>query len=75
MVYILLKAGANPKITNKAGVSSLASISYYFHPRPTTIALLKQAPESEKTSLLVKAREILTFSRNTVPPPYLQRVL
>ena len=45
-------------------------------PIHATIALFEQAPDAEKTSLLVKARRLVTASRNTVVPSYLQsRVL
>jgi hypothetical protein len=38
----------------------------------TTIGLLEQAPDADKTSLLVKARLALTAASSTVAPSFLQ---
>ena len=44
-----------------------------FYPSPrTTIALLEQAPDADKTSLLVKARLALTAASSAVAPSSLQ---
>ena len=73
MLHLLLQAGANPAVTNNDGETPLAVRRHRYPSRHAAIALLEQAPDAEMTSLLVKARRLVTVSRNTVAPFYLQR--
>jgi hypothetical protein len=73
IVHLLLQAGANPAVTNNDGETPLAVRRHHYTSRNAAIALLEQAPDAETTSLLVKARRLVTVSRNTVAPFYLQR--
>ena len=72
-VHILLQAGANPTIAIYSGQTVLTYLRQR-HPNPNvTIALLEQAPDAEKASLLVKARRLaVAANSNAVAPSYLQ---
>ena len=76
IIHLLLQAGANPAVTNNAGEMPLVSFRKYNPTHHTTIALLEQAPDAEKTSLLVKARlagaATAATAGNTVVPSCLQ---
>ena len=68
-VRLLLRAGANPNITDKNGLTQK------YHPNcHTAITLLQQAlAEAEKAALLVKARRLAVAAAiNTVAPSCLQ---
>lgn len=77
MVRLLLQAGANPKIANRQGHTPLDLTrrrTPYCH--AAIARLFEETPETEKTSLLVKARRLVAVSRNHTAPAYLQnRVL
>lgn len=72
LVHHLLQAGANPAITNDREETPLALLRRKNLSHRTSIALFDQVPEAEKASLLVKARHLVTISRNTEAPSYLQ---
>jgi len=76
IVRLLLQAGANPAPPSDDGKTSLDLLRQNRPSHHSTIALLEQAPEAEKASLLVKARRIaVTASTATTPalaPSYLQ---
>lgn len=71
----LLQAGGNPGLTNNAGETPLAYLQNH-NQNPshhTTIALLEQISDAEKTSFLVKARRLaVATASNTVAPSCLQ---
>ena len=70
---LLLQAGANPALTNNNGLVPLVFLRQRHPSYHAAIALLEHAPDAETTSLLVKAGRLVTVSRNTVAPSYLQR--
>ena len=76
IIRLLLKAGANPIITNRDGQTPLAYLRQKNRKCYTTITLLEVAEEALKYSLLVKARRLLVASpTDTAAPSYLRRRL
>ena len=72
IILLLLQAGGNPAITNNRGETPTTLIRHHHPTRLITIALLEQVPDTEKTSLLVKARLAVaataaTASNTTLP--------
>jgi len=72
MIRHLLQAGANPFLTNKQGLTPLALLQQQWPSYRGAIALLGQAPEAEKASLLVKARRLFVTSTSNAAPSCLQ---
>ena len=72
LIHILLQAGGNPGLTNKAGKTPWAYLQNQNPSYHTTIALLEQIADAEKTSFLVKARlaiaATVATANNTVVP-------
>ena len=74
MARLLLQAGANPLVTDNEGLPLLAFLQKRYPSHQTTIALLHQAiAEADRTSLLIKARRLVTLATSTrATPSYLQ---
>jgi hypothetical protein len=74
LVHLLLQAGCDPSVTNNRGQTVMAFLRTFLHTTDSTlnaaVALIKQAPEAEKTSFLVKARRLAVAA--TSPPSCLQ---
>jgi hypothetical protein len=79
IVHLLLRAGANPFLTEKNGKTPVACLRMLpsNHATISLAALLAQAPNAEKASLLVKARRlVIAATSSVVMPSYLrERVL
>ena len=84
IIHLLLQAGANPALRCKKGFTPLDTLRSgktsgfggSGGDLRASIALLEQAPAAEKTSILVKARQLVAMSRNAEAPSYLRgRVL
>jgi len=72
-IHSLLQAGANPTLPCKNGQLALAWGRQHRPSRHAVIALLEQAPDAEKASLLVKARRLaVAANSNAVAPSCLQ---
>ena len=69
---LLLQANADPNVTNNEGLAPLAFLRAHYPNRHDIIALLERAPDSEKASLLVKARLVVAAAISTVAPSCLQ---
>ena len=72
MVHHLLQAGANPFLTNKHGLTPLSLLQQRWPSYRGAIALLEQAPDAQKASVLVKARRLFVISTSNAAPFYLQ---
>jgi ankyrin repeat protein len=70
IIHLLLHAGANPTITNNRGETPLTLLSRKYPSCHAAIALLEQAPEAEKASLLVKAGRLVVATISNVVAPY-----
>lgn len=68
----LLPAGANSALTNNQGKTPLASIRLVRPRRWAAIRYLEQAPDAEKTWVLVKARRLVITAASSTTPSYLQ---
>eukprot|EP00624_Nannochloropsis_granulata_P001445 evm.model.NODE_17242_length_7764_cov_16.608450.2 len=67
IVHLLLQAGANPAPLGDEGKTSLNLLRQNRPSHHSTIALLEQAPEAEKASLLVKARRLTVSAYVSIP--------
>jgi len=74
IVHLLLKAGANSSITNHGGETTpLIYLQQKYPLRHVAIALLEQAPDAPKASLLVKAHRLVVATiSNVIAPSCLQ---
>jgi len=69
IVHLLLQAGTDPKVTDDYGQTPLAYLRHFLPSRHAAIALLEQAPDAEKASLLIKARRLVVATISNVIAP------
>lgn len=74
IVRHLLRAGADPFLTNIHGLTPLALLQNKWPENVTAITVLEQAPDAEKAAILIKARRfVVAAAACTEVPPYVKR--
>ena len=72
IIQLLLLAGADLTLKNSCGELPIDVLQRTFPTHPTTLALVEQSLDAEKTSFLVKARRFVMAAARTTPLSYLQ---